>query len=49
MEKTLFTPHIGSAVGRVRLKIAMQAASAIVQCLEGKQPDWAVNQIQKRP
>jgi phosphonate dehydrogenase len=49
MGKTLFTPHIGSAVDRVRLKIAMQAASAIVQCLEGKQPDWAVNQIQKRP
>ena len=45
MGKTLFTPHIGSAVGRVRLKIAMQAASAIGQCLEGKQPDWAVNQI----
>jgi phosphonate dehydrogenase len=45
VEKTLFTPHIGSAVDRVRLEIAIQAASAIGQYLEGKQPDQAVNKV----
>ncbi len=42
-EKTLFTPHLGSAVDRVRRQIALEAAKSIVQCLEGRRPDGAVN------
>ena len=43
---TLFTPHLGSAVKCVRLEIEMQAARSIVQFLEGKVPDGAVNQLE---
>jgi phosphonate dehydrogenase len=43
---TLFTPHLGSAVERVRLEIEMQAARSIVQFLDGKVPDGAVNQTE---
>ncbi|MGI9387284.1 MAG: phosphonate dehydrogenase [Methyloligellaceae bacterium] len=43
---TLFTPHLGSAVMGVRLEIEMRAARSIVQFLEGKVPDGAVNQLE---
>jgi phosphonate dehydrogenase len=44
-EKTLFTPHLGSAVDRVRREITLEAAKSIVQCLDGLKPDGAVNQV----
>lgn len=42
-EHTFFTPHLGSAVDRVRLEIAMEAARNVVQALAGGQPQGAVN------
>lgn len=43
-ERTLFTPHIGSAVDSVRLAIEMEAATNIVQVLKGQVPQGAINQ-----
>lgn len=43
--RTLFTPHIGSAVDEVRQKIAMEAAHNIVDALEGRKPRGAMNHI----
>lgn len=40
---TLFTPHIGSAVGRVRKEIERCAADNIMQALEGKIPVNSIN------
>lgn len=42
---TCLTPHIGSAVDSVRREIAMEAAVHVVQALEGRRPDGAVNSI----
>lgn len=42
-ERTLFTPHIGSAVDSVRLAIEMEAATNILQALAGEDPQGAVN------
>jgi phosphonate dehydrogenase len=42
-ERTVFTPHIGSAVERVRRDIELQAARSILQALRGQVPDGAVN------
>lgn len=42
--RTLFTPHIGSAVDTVRLAIEMEAATNIVQVLKGQVPQGAINQ-----
>jgi phosphonate dehydrogenase len=41
--RTLFTPHLGSAVDRVRREIAMQAAEDIVEALAGRAPRNAIN------
>lgn len=41
--RTMFTPHLGSAVERVRLQIAMEAAENIVEALQGRRPHGAVN------
>ncbi|MEJ2453935.1 MAG: phosphonate dehydrogenase [Candidatus Thiodiazotropha sp.] len=41
--RTLFTPHLGSAVDGVRKEIAMEAAHNIVQALAGDQPRGALN------
>lgn len=41
--RTLFTPHLGSAVDRVRLEMSLQAARQVRQVLEGQRPDHAVN------
>ncbi len=43
--KTLFTPHLGSAVDRVRYNIAMEAAVSIRDYFEGRTPRGAVNRI----
>lgn len=42
-ERTLFTPHIGSAVESVRLAIEMEAATNILQALAGEEPRGAIN------
>jgi phosphonate dehydrogenase len=44
VEKTFFTPHIGSAVDSLRREIAMEAARSIVQALDGEMPNGALNQ-----
>jgi phosphonate dehydrogenase len=46
--RTLFTPHIGSAVDSVRLAIEMEAATNILQTLRGEVPQGAINQPQAR-
>lgn len=43
-DRTLFTPHLGSAVREVRLEIERQAARSILQALNGEIPTGAVNQ-----
>ena len=42
--RTLFTPHLGSAVTRVRLEIEMAAAASVIQYLDGERPDGALNE-----
>lgn len=41
--RTLFTPHLGSAVDRVRRAIAMRAADNIADGLAGRRPRDAIN------
>jgi phosphonate dehydrogenase len=41
--KTLFTPHLGSAVDERRLEIALQAARNILDALDGRTPAGALN------
>lgn len=43
-DKTLFTPHLGSAVKAVRLEIEMAAARSILQVLRGERPQGAINE-----
>lgn len=42
--RTLFTPHLGSAVDRVRREIGLKAAADIVETLCGRAPRHAINQ-----
>ncbi len=42
--RTLFTPHLGSAVARVRLEIEHAAATNILQALRGERPEGAINE-----
>jgi phosphonate dehydrogenase len=42
-EKTVFSPHLGSAVRAVRLEIEMEAARNILEALNGQTPRGAVN------
>lgn len=46
--RTLFTPHIGSAVDTVRLDIELEAAHSILQALRGETPQGAINRPQAR-
>jgi phosphonate dehydrogenase len=39
----VLTPHLGSAVDRVRREIALQAAESMLQALRGEVPAGAVN------
>jgi phosphonate dehydrogenase len=41
--KAVLTPHLGSAVDRVRREIALEAAESILQALRGEVPTGAVN------
>ena len=43
--RTLFTPHLGSAVAEVRLQIELAAAGNILQALRGERPADAVNDV----
>ncbi|MCL4469852.1 MAG: phosphonate dehydrogenase [Gammaproteobacteria bacterium] len=47
-ERTLFTPHIGSAVDAVRLEIELEAARNILQALRGEIPQGTINRPQAR-
>lgn len=44
--RTLFTPHLGSAVDEVRLAIEMEAASNLLEGLAGRTPRGAVNRLE---
>ena len=44
-DRTVFTPHLGSAVGAARLAIERLAATSICQALRGETPERAVNRI----
>ncbi len=46
--RTVFTPHLGSAVDRVRREIALAAATSVLECLRGEAPSGAVNRIEER-
>ncbi|MDP3309395.1 MAG: NAD(P)-dependent oxidoreductase, partial [Polaromonas sp.] len=46
-ENTVFTPHIGSAVHRVRIAIEQSAADNIIAVLQGGTPPDAINMPQK--
>ncbi len=41
--RTLFTPHLGSAVASVRKEIERAAAGNIIQVFEGRRPSGAIN------
>jgi phosphonate dehydrogenase len=43
LDRTLFTPHLGSAVVEVRREIEFAAARSILQALKGEIPHGAVN------
>jgi phosphonate dehydrogenase len=43
--RTLFTPHLGSAVDEVRLGIELEAAANIVDVLQGRPPRNAINRV----
>jgi len=43
-DKTLFTPHLGSAVRETRLAIEMRAARNIAEALAGRRPPDAINE-----
>ncbi len=47
-DRTLFTPHLGSAVCSARLAIEHAAADAIIAVLSGRQPANAVNRPEPR-
>lgn len=44
-DRTLFTPHLGTAVAKARLGIEMSAAASILQALRGERPADAINEI----
>jgi len=45
-DRTLFTPHLGSAVTEVRKAIEAEAATSILQALQGDRPKGAVNRFE---
>jgi phosphonate dehydrogenase len=46
--RTVFTPHLGSAVDAARRRLGRAAAAQVRQALAGQRPDGAVNQIGSR-
>ena len=49
VDKTVFTPHLGSAVDDVRRSIALEAAHNIIQALGGEKPGGAINSVDRLP
>jgi phosphonate dehydrogenase len=47
-DRTLFTPHLGSAVASARLAIERAAANNILQALRGERPSGAINNPVRR-
>jgi phosphonate dehydrogenase len=47
--KTLFTPHLGSAVAETRLEIEMRAARNMMEALAGRRPPDAINDPRREP
>ncbi len=47
-DRTLFTPHLGSAVASARLQIELAAANNILQALRGERPSGAINDPGRR-
>jgi len=47
-DKTLFTPHLGSAVKETRLEIELRAAHNITEALAGRRPPDAINEPRPR-
>ncbi len=47
-DRTLFTPHLGSAVASARLEIEIAAANNILQVLRGERPSGAINNPVRR-
>lgn len=43
--RTLFTPHLGSAVAGVRRRIELEAAANLLAALDGRRPPGAVNDV----
>jgi lactate dehydrogenase-like 2-hydroxyacid dehydrogenase len=43
--RSVFTPHLGSAVEEVRRAIEMHAAESILQALDGEHPAGAINDL----
>ena len=41
--RSVFTPHLGSAVAEVRRAIELRAVESILQALDGQCPDGAIN------
>ncbi len=48
IDRTLFTPHLGSAVTSARLQIELAAANNILQALAGERPSGAINNPMNR-
>ena len=46
-DRTLFTPHLGTAVEKARLEIEMSAAASILQALRGERPVDAINEVER--
>jgi phosphonate dehydrogenase len=43
-DRTLLTPHLGTAVDRTRLEVELSAARSILQALRGERPADAINE-----
>lgn len=44
-DRTLLTPHLGTAVGKARLEVESSAARNILQALHGERPGDAINDV----
>jgi len=44
--RTVFTPHLGSAVDEVRREMGLAVAAQVRQALAGQRPDGAVNELE---
>ncbi|MQA88268.1 MAG: hydroxyacid dehydrogenase [Streptosporangiales bacterium] len=43
--RTLFTPHLGTAVDRARLRMSLAAVRQAEAALDGRRPEYAINQV----